>query len=195
MKIYVIRHGQSVANLRKEMAGWAQVPLSELGHEQARSLSPYLRNIKFDKIYSSDLLRSIQTAQDALGHDMFDRSVKIREISVGSLSGHTRVQCIEQYGDQFINDNRKQDFSAYGGENQLMIGSRVFEFVRDLEKLENVTNVAVFGHEGTVHQMLNYVFDTHLEIRNIRVANASVTLFAYEKGCWKLVTFGFTGEL
>lgn len=195
MKVYMIRHGQSVANYKHEMAGWAQVPLSELGFQQAQALSPYLAQIRFDKIYSSDLLRAIQTAKTALPGCTPILCEKIREISVGSLSGKSRTQCIEQYGDQFVIDNLNQDFSAYGGENQHMIGCRVFEFMQELESLTEIDNVAVFGHEGTVHQMLNHVFKTHLDISSIKVANASATVFEYVHGNWRLLAFSFTGKI
>lgn len=195
MKVYMIRHGQSIANFKHEMAGWAQVPLSELGFQQARALSPYLRDIRFDMVFSSDLLRAIQTAREALPDYIPILSSNIREISVGSLSGRSRIQCLEQYGDQFVASDLNQDFSAYGGEDQKMICGRVFEFIQELEALEDVDNVAVFGHEGTVHQMLNYVFRTHLEISSLKVANASVTVFDYIEGNWRLVAFSFTGSI
>ena len=35
MELYAIRHGQSAANAIQAHAGWAQVPLTELGREQA----------------------------------------------------------------------------------------------------------------------------------------------------------------
>jgi probable phosphoglycerate mutase len=195
MKAYFIRHGQSVANQRREMAGWAQVPLSQLGHEQARSLAPYLAPITFDKIISSDLPRAVQTAQDAIEGCLPELSSKIREIDVGHISGLPHTVCIERYGEKFIADNLKQDFSAYGGEDQKAMSQRVFEFIRGLEVLEPLENVAIFCHEGTVHQMFNYVFKTHIEISSLRVANASVTVFSYEKGTWKLVAFSFTGKI
>jgi len=60
---------QSIANFKHEMAGWAQVPLSELGFQQARALSPYRHDIRFDMVFSSDLLRAVQTAQEASAVD------------------------------------------------------------------------------------------------------------------------------
>ena len=56
MKLYLIRHGQSETNLRKCFTGWAQVDLTEQGRAGAVGVRPMLEKIKFDKIYSSDLL-------------------------------------------------------------------------------------------------------------------------------------------
>lgn len=88
-----------------------------------------------------------------------------------------------------------QDFSAYGGEDQKMICGRVFEFMQELEALEHVENVAVFDHEDTVHQLLNYVFRIHLEISSLKVVNASVTVFDYTEDSWRLAAFSFTGSI
>ena len=37
MKLYVVRHGQSLANSLRQHAGWAQVPLTEQGEQDKKS--------------------------------------------------------------------------------------------------------------------------------------------------------------
>lgn len=66
MVIYVVRHGQSTANASATLAGWAQVPLTEKGVQQALQTRSLLQDIRFDKVISSDLLRAVQTAENAL---------------------------------------------------------------------------------------------------------------------------------
>ena len=63
MELYVIRHGQSKTNVDRRFGGWAQVPLTEKGMNQARSTHEKLKGIKFDRIISSDLLRAKQTTE------------------------------------------------------------------------------------------------------------------------------------
>ena len=58
MKLYMVRHGQSVANLNKQHVGWGQVLLTEKGEDDARGAGEILKNYSFDKVYSSDLLRA-----------------------------------------------------------------------------------------------------------------------------------------
>jgi broad specificity phosphatase PhoE len=43
MYIYIIRHGQSLGNLRNGFAGHTDYPLSELGHKQARITADFLK--------------------------------------------------------------------------------------------------------------------------------------------------------
>lgn len=195
MKVYFIRHGQSEGNRLKQHCGWSHTPLSELGHQQARNAGAYLKDIPFDRIYSSDLPRAVQTAQDALPGCQPVLSDKIREVGVGTLAGRFIADCAAEYGEPYWKSVRDQDFSAYGGETQAQMCRRVREFIQELEKLEGMERVAVFGHEGTVHQMLSYALGSEILLEHLQITNASVSVFSYENGCWKLLKWNHTGNL
>ncbi|MBQ3237039.1 MAG: histidine phosphatase family protein, partial [Oscillospiraceae bacterium] len=63
MKLLIIRHGQSEADLLNVYEGRADFELTELGHEQAKQMSKFVNNnYKIYKIYSSPLKRAVQTA-------------------------------------------------------------------------------------------------------------------------------------
>ena len=66
MKLYMVRHGQSETNLSRCFTGWSQVNLTEQGIADAKRAGEYLKGISFDRIYSSDLIRAVQTAQNAI---------------------------------------------------------------------------------------------------------------------------------
>ena len=197
MKVYVIRHGQSEGNRLELHCGWSATPLSELGHKQARSANAYLKDVPFDRIYCSDLLRARQTAQDALPGCAPIYTGEIREVGVGTLAGRPIAEVAAQYGAPYWEHVRQQDFSAYGGETAQQMRDRVRNFVRDtLEPLEGQCDtVAVFGHEGTVHQMLCYTLDHEVLLEHLQVDNASVSVFSLENGCWKLEKWNYTGAL
>ncbi len=65
MEIYIIRHGQTDANLRHELQGRRDIPLNEKGRVQARLVRAFFdaRSITFDKVYSSPLDRAVETAR------------------------------------------------------------------------------------------------------------------------------------
>ena len=195
MKVYFVRHGQSQHNLEKRASGWSAAPLSELGHEQARSIAPLFRDIKMDKVFSSDLLRARQTAQEVLPGCCPVRSDKLREISVGNISGTLRTEAKEKYGEVYTNAQINRDYTPFGGENDDMVCERVFAFMRELEKLEGCENVIVFGHEGTAHQMVSYVLKNRIEYKCLRIPNCSITVFSFEDGRWKLEKFAYTQKL
>ncbi len=195
VKVYVIRHGQSEGNRLQLHCGWSETPLSELGHRQAKGANDYLKVVPFDRIYCSDLPRAMQTAQDALPGCQPVYSDKIREIGVGSLAGRPIADCAAEYGAAYEQSVREQDFSAYGGETQQQMRQRVRSFIRELEQLQGLDCVAVFGHEGTVHQMLSYTLGYDVLLENLQIDNASVSVFSYENGVWKLLKWNHTDQI
>ena len=60
-KLILVRHGQSQWNLENRFTGWVDVPLSKKGIEEAISAGEKLKDVKFDSMYISHMLRAIQT--------------------------------------------------------------------------------------------------------------------------------------
>ena len=157
-----------------------------LGVEQTRRANHLL----------SDLPRARQTAADALPGCEPIYSPKLREIGVGTLANHRIVDVAAQYGAPYWEHVKQQDFSSYGGETQAQMRARLKSFFTDeLETLTGRERVAVFGHEGTVHQIFNHAMGHDVLLEHLQVDNASVTVFNYEDGCWKLLKWNYTGAL
>lgn len=66
MKLYLIRHGQSTGNVRNLWYGVSDLPLTELGREQARQVGTKLRDVPLAAAYTSPLSRARETAEIAL---------------------------------------------------------------------------------------------------------------------------------
>jgi HAD superfamily hydrolase (TIGR01509 family) len=99
MRLYLVRHGETVWNIESRFQGWADRPLSELGVRQARELARRLSAVKFDAAYSSDLRRAADTAKILLE----DRGIPVqqmrdlREMHLGELDGLTEAEVLERY--------------------------------------------------------------------------------------------------
>lgn len=64
MRLLIIRHGESEADLLDVREGRADFPLTERGHKQAKAMAEYIiENYKLSRIYCSTLSRARQTAQ------------------------------------------------------------------------------------------------------------------------------------
>ncbi len=59
--LVLVRHGQSQWNLENRFTGWVDVPLSVKGRQEATSAGKKLKNMRFDTMYVSHLMRAIQT--------------------------------------------------------------------------------------------------------------------------------------
>lgn len=194
MKLYLIRHGQSTANLHHTHAGWGQVELTDLGKEQARRIGEFLRPIPFDKVYSSDLIRAIQTQQCALPQAEAERSPLIREIHVGSLSCRSIQECVAEYGETYRKNIAAHDFTAYGGENREQFCARIGEFLAQMEA-SPYERVAAFCHAGVIHHTLDLLFGTTVDKSLFACDNCGVYLLEFTDGRWRIVLWNFTGNL
>ena len=189
MKVYLVRHGQSLANATKIHSGWSQVPLTEQGEADAARAGEYLQTLHFDRIYSSDLLRAIQTAQIALpGCDPVQIAL-VRERNVGCLMSRPFEECAEEYGDAYWDARKTLDFTPYGGENREMLYDRAVEFLRHLEE-NPADSIAVFTHEGFIGSCMEIALGVLIDRKKLRCANGSVTILSFEDGSWRLCTFG-----
>ena len=117
MKVFFVRHGQSEANLKKIYAGQSDVPLTEQGRAEAEAIAPILANIHFDRVYSSDLLRAMQTAQVVLPGCQPEIRENLRELSVGTFEARPVEECARLYGDVCANARKMRDYTAVGGES------------------------------------------------------------------------------
>jgi broad specificity phosphatase PhoE len=90
MDIYIIRHGQTDANLRHELQGRRDVPLNERGRKQARRVRAFLvgRGVSFDRVYSSPLERAVETARIVSGGGVpVETDNRLLEMDYGPYEG------------------------------------------------------------------------------------------------------------
>ena len=189
MKLYMVRHGQSETNLAKKFTGWAQVNLTEKGIADARRAGEFLKGLTFDRIYSSDLIRAVQTAQNAIPGCEPIQLPLLREIGLGSLEKRPIEDCIAEYGEAFMIHRRDYNFAPYGGENRDMIEERMRQFLQMLEN-DPCEQAVAFGHAGTLHTALDVMLGTRLDRSHLPCRNGSVAMFEYENGKWLLRLWG-----
>ena len=63
MKIYFVRHGETIWNKEKKIQGRSDIPLNEYGKELGMITAEALKDIPFDVVYSSPLIRAKETAE------------------------------------------------------------------------------------------------------------------------------------
>lgn len=73
-KLILIRHGQSVWNLKNVFTGWVDVPLSSEGINEAVKAGEKLSGIEFDLVFTSVQVRAIETAMLALAQNKSEKT-------------------------------------------------------------------------------------------------------------------------
>ena len=90
LRIYLVRHGESTWNVEGRVQGQtSHVPLTRVGVTQARDVAARLAAVPIQRLYTSDLVRAVQTAEHvskAIGVDARP-DVRLRERSYGMLEG------------------------------------------------------------------------------------------------------------
>lgn len=149
MVIYLLRHGESMANVTHTFASRKlDLPLTEFGVEQVRQISRSMTEIKFTKIFTSPLVRAQQTAQ-IIGDICNLKPVvieQLREIDVGVLDG----ECIEEQSHQVTYDNviskwdkGQSNVGFANGETLVMVKERIDKFFKNLD---DDKQILVVGH-------------------------------------------------
>ncbi len=68
-KLVLVRHGQSLWNLKNVFTGWVDVPLTAKGIEEAQQAGKELADINFDTIYTSVQVRALETAMIIMAYN------------------------------------------------------------------------------------------------------------------------------
>jgi len=101
MRIYLLRHGESVDDVEDAYGGIADYPLTEAGRQTATMLAKKLASKGIKVIYTSPYRRALETAQILAGEWKAELSIKdgLRERnSYGVLSGVTKTKAKDIFG-------------------------------------------------------------------------------------------------
>ena len=188
-RVLLIRHGQSMGNAERRFGGHSATPLSALGREQAEATARALQTERVTAIYSSDLLRAVETAEPLARLTGLEvrRTEAFRERSVGHMEGLTFEEAAERHPDEYAALLRR-DFEHVltGGESYRQMLDRSSRQL-DLAIQENAGGtLAVFSHTGTI-----CILALHLmgaldapELRPVWISssNCGITRFSIQHG-------------
>lgn len=168
MKLYFIRHGETVWNTQAKLQGKSDIPLNEKGVALARVTGEALADVSFAAIYSSPLKRALQTAQLVAG----DRDVpivtdrRLEEIGFGIWEG---LSCHKDHYE--IPSDSFQDFflDPFGyqppaqGETVRHVCGRTADFLEELIRKmgKEESNVLISCHGCTLRALMNYFYQDY----------------------------------
>lgn len=179
MKIYLVRHGETDYNKKKLLMGQMDIPMNELGIEQAKRLAAALENKGITSIYSSDLSRAFKTAEIITERlNLYVTPVKeFREHSLGDLDGSEWTEELE--------DMSQEDFEKLmvevNAENLDSFYNRVWDkFLETVEKHPKNGNLLLVMHGGCTRAILMRILNTTDDIfSTIRQNNCCINIISY----------------
>lgn len=200
MKLYFVRHGETIWNVEKRFQGSSDSPLTEKGVLQAKLLSDYLKNENFDAFYSSPAKRAMDTANMIIHNRKQNLNIinNFSEISIGDMEGVESHIFKKKYPELFHNfffDPQNYDPKLINGESFQELENRVKIGLNNLisQHKEN-EKVLLVSHGGTLRTLFNLINpkkDKELQI----IANTSVSIVEYKEKSFELISFSDTSHL
>ncbi|MGP4060403.1 histidine phosphatase family protein [Halobacillus sp. H74] len=156
---YLIRHGLTEGNIRKQYIGWSDLPLHPDGVEALHITRSLIPNV--DMVWTSDLVRCVDTAAQLFPEKKARRTQLLREIHFGDWEKHT-------YEDLKNNALYRKWVSEPAstapprGERYQVFQTRVehwlFRFFSELEEHQDRKNIAVITHGGVIRELMRWLY-------------------------------------
>ena len=184
MLIYVVRHGETNANVKGYLQGWTNDPLNENGKNLAIITGQGMRGIRFDCCISSPLIRARETAEIILHESGNDIPIffedRIKEINMGSWERKKF-----RPGEREVDENEIKMFftdpfhfaGCPEGETIAQVCERTQAFLKELIARDDDKTYLVTTHGFALRGMLNFLYEDPSDYWHGHVPyNCSVTV-------------------
>lgn len=179
IEITFIRHGEIESNLRHAYVGWTDKPLTENGREQAKYVAKRLKNVKFDAIYTSPLIRAKETAKiiaDSCHTEVIEEE-RLKEWNFGIFDDYNGEEIKEKFPLEY--QKWQKDFWHYkipGGENAAEVYERNVSAIGDIIKRHpEGGKICVVSHLCVLRNIFTNMLGMKLEdAHRFRIKNATV---------------------
>ena len=155
--LYIIRHGETANNRKKLLQGRSDLPLNDNGLGQAEKAGEFFASlgISFDKVYSSPLIRAVQTAEEIAPGAEVITDERLIEMDYGPYEGMDLTAPAPEVIAFFM------DFAgtpAPDGMEQLSsVVGRLGEFLEEIREEAIEKNVLISTHAIAMKGALEYL--------------------------------------
>lgn len=211
-KLIITRHGQSIWNKLNKFTGWSNIELTNEGIEKSKKLSKKLIKYNYipNKIYTSNLIRSIQTSEiiknNIQNNNNIDivKSWRLNERHYGILEGLNRDYANKIYGNKTISSIRKKyyympyiinnqpiiDHNIINNNQNLMMGESINMVYKRLLPLwdEQIktdilrnNNLLIVSHKNTIKALMKIIEELNInEIENLDIQNSELIVYNFD---------------
>lgn len=137
--IYFV-HGTTVDNTAGKCSGWRQSELTNIGKERAIKLGEIRNDTHFDVIFTSDLIRAVDSANLAFPNVKKIQDKRLRECNYGDLGGKDKSLVIYE-------DHINEPFP--NGESLKDVENRIKKFIEFLQENYNGKTIGIVAHRAS----------------------------------------------
>ena len=185
--IYLVRHGETDWNRAGLIQGSTDIPLNELGREQAsasgRLFAGGHHGRRWHGIYSSPLTRALDTGKiiaAELGIAHVQPLAALVERNYGDAEGFTNREVARRYPGAT---------EVPGRETRDAVAARVLPALMALGRRHIGEAIIVTTHGGVIRTLLDHLAPDDHAHRGSAIANGSVHSFSHADGALELVRF------
>ena len=195
LKLYIVRHGETEWNVIKRFQGQLNTPLTEKGIKKLKETGKKLENVLFDEVYTSELGRTVASAEIILNENRgyknkkreLQKLAELNEVYFGVWQGLTYEEVFLKYPEE--GNNYFYNVKNYKAENveAEKLEDALERFLKGINKIldrHESGNILVVTH-GTVFEMfMNYVAnDSIFDIdERTLMGNGDYKVFSYKDG-------------
>lgn len=197
--LWIVRHAETAWNAEGRVQGQTDVPLSDVGHAQARALAALLAGQRFAAVYASDLQRVTQTARPAaraLGLAVrIDPNLRERHYGMFETLTYAEVKLLhpEAYARFRAHD---PDFDFESGEALSAFFERSVSCLAEIAAAHDGADVLVFTHGGVLDMAYRRAKGLGLAAkRDFEIPNAGLNRIAVAGERWEVVAWAECAHL
>lgn len=157
LKLFFLRHGETLSSQTGTYCGRVDVDLTEAGYQMAEQFAEAYQDQPWTAIFASPLHRTMATAQpisDRLGLKI-QRREGLKEIAYGKWEGKTPAEVNLEFHDDYVRWLADPGWNApTGGEKGIDIARRSSEVLEELEQTFDSGNILVVSHKSTIRIIL-----------------------------------------
>lgn len=189
-RICFIRHGETDWNVAKRIQGQIDTPLNETGRAQALAMAFNAAHHDFSAIYSSDLVRALDTAKRvAERHGLEVHTLpQFRERHFGVFQEKTAEEGLQLYPAADAWYTARDEFYDFAtGESLLQFAGRVKSAVNKLATQHRNQTIAVVSHAGVLEIIYRTATGRPLHTpRDFVIPNCALNWFTFDEKGWHL---------
>jgi broad specificity phosphatase PhoE len=189
-RIYLIRHGETLANREFRYIGSRDDALSAVGEVQATQLASALTTLPIAAVYSSPLQRARRTATAIAGpHQLaVQETPELRECSFGAWEGLSRAEVLTQDAAHLHAWEKDATTAPPDGESFAAMQQRVCTFVEQLAEQHAGEAIVLVSHVGPIKVLLAAAIEAPLSAAfRIFLDPATISVVDWQPGGHALV--------
>lgn len=165
--VYLVRHAEAMGNINETFQGRTDCEISEKGYRQLEYLRERFKDIPIEKVYSSPLIRTIETAKAVNYYHNHEINIidDLVEINGGLFEGNLWKELPILYPEAYdLWSNKHHLFEIENGESMKQVYDRMKASIDKIVRSNINKTIAVISHGCAIRNYLCFANNMEFEV-------------------------------